>query len=323
MPETASACDAGDSACYTIVLAAFDAEATIARAIESVARQTCSAWRLVVVDDGSSDATAAVAAGYASSDARISLLRQPNAGPAAARNAGVAAADTGFVAFLDADDELRDDFIARMDAFINANRGYDIYHPDLRVVTAEGEARFSANDAETATGLSELLTECVIAVGGAVVDRALFERLGGFRSDVHCEDYEFWLRAAAAGARALYLPEPLYVYHQDLEGRRSEDPLPGLRDLVGVLTGMLERGDVPDELVPRTTSVVEERRELIATIEREREMARQAQRVKQGVERTVGPRAAGPVLWVARLGSRLMLPIRRAIATRRVDGPRR
>jgi glycosyltransferase involved in cell wall biosynthesis len=87
-----------------IVTPAWNVARWIDGTIRSVLEQTHADWRMVVVDDGSTDATAALVGRVA--DPRVTLLRQANAGVSAARNAGLAALDPGAdaVLFLDADD---------------------------------------------------------------------------------------------------------------------------------------------------------------------------------------------------------------------------
>jgi glycosyltransferase involved in cell wall biosynthesis len=85
----------------TVVTAAFNAAPFIAEAIESVLAQTYTDFEYIVVDDGSSDDTAAIVAAFAP---RVSLVRQQNAGPGAARNRGFELAQGDYVAVLDADD---------------------------------------------------------------------------------------------------------------------------------------------------------------------------------------------------------------------------
>jgi glycosyltransferase involved in cell wall biosynthesis len=85
-------------------MAARDAEATIADAVESIVGQTLREWELIVVDDGSRDRTGDVAAGLARKDDRIKTLRTSGLGPAAARNVGLEVAGGQYVAILDADD---------------------------------------------------------------------------------------------------------------------------------------------------------------------------------------------------------------------------
>src|SRR5690606_10598745 len=88
----------------SVIVPAFNAAGYIEDTCLSVLAQTYTALELIVVDDGSTDATANIVAAIAESDRRVRLLRQQNSGVANARNAGIAAASGEFVAPLDADD---------------------------------------------------------------------------------------------------------------------------------------------------------------------------------------------------------------------------
>jgi len=90
----------------SVLVAAFDAAATLGAALESVAAQEFEDWECVVVDDGSSDRTAEIAQAWASGDARFRLIPRPHQGVVAARNTGLEAARGDFVAILDADDRM-------------------------------------------------------------------------------------------------------------------------------------------------------------------------------------------------------------------------
>src|SRR5262245_62748003 len=83
---------------FSVVIAARNAERTIGAAVDSVLAQTETSLEVMVVDDGSDDRTAAIVAAHA--DPRVRVLTQPNAGPAAARNAGIRATDGDYVAVL-------------------------------------------------------------------------------------------------------------------------------------------------------------------------------------------------------------------------------
>jgi glycosyltransferase involved in cell wall biosynthesis len=102
----------------SIVLPTYNRADTIGRAVDSVLRQTCEDWELIVVDDGSSDGTAERLEGR---DPRVRLLRQANQGVYAARNAGIALGRGRFVAFLDSDDEWRPHFLELTQAFFRAS----------------------------------------------------------------------------------------------------------------------------------------------------------------------------------------------------------
>ncbi|MGB3670077.1 MAG: glycosyltransferase family 2 protein, partial [Phormidesmis sp.] len=88
----------------SVVVPAYNAEAFIAATLASVLSQTYQNLEVWVIDDGSSDRTAAIVEKLAQQNARINLLRQPNQGVAIARNAGIQSAKGEFVAPIDADD---------------------------------------------------------------------------------------------------------------------------------------------------------------------------------------------------------------------------
>ena len=97
--------------CVSVMMPAFNAERFIGRAIGSLRAQTFTDWELIVVDDGSTDATGAIA--RSAGDPRIRVIRQDNRGEAAARNVALAASTGEYVAFLDADDAFLADHLDR------------------------------------------------------------------------------------------------------------------------------------------------------------------------------------------------------------------
>ena len=97
----------------SVIIAAFDSERTLGDTLRSALAQTLREIEIIVVDDGSSDGTAAIAERFAARDARISLIRQRRKGVSAARNAGIAAAAGAWIAPLDADDVWHPEKLAR------------------------------------------------------------------------------------------------------------------------------------------------------------------------------------------------------------------
>jgi len=91
-------------ALVSVIIPAFNAAATIIETLASVAAQTHRQLEILVIDDGSTDATAALVEAFGTHEPRLTLLRQANAGVAAARNAGLAHANGAYAAWLDADD---------------------------------------------------------------------------------------------------------------------------------------------------------------------------------------------------------------------------
>jgi glycosyltransferase involved in cell wall biosynthesis len=197
-----------------VITPAWNAAAFLGDTIESVRAQTWTDWEMVIVDDGSTDATSALVESFAERDPRIHLLRQTNAGPSAARNRAMAAARGQFFAFLDSDDRWSPEFLASQLAIFER-------HPDTALVTGTGLYDGGPLDgrptrpmeAVRVLPLTELITNESAVFIMTVFRRAVFDRIGGFdEAQWTSEDYDFWLRAALAGFVFRQNPTPLGLY---------------------------------------------------------------------------------------------------------------
>ncbi len=188
-----------------IIMPAYNVADFIAAAIASVLAQTHRDWTLMVIDDGSTDASAEIAARV--TDPRLHLLRQHNAGVSAARNRGLAALAGDAVMFLDADDWLAPDALARLAATLAASPASLAAYGAHCFVTEDGRTRTANKPGPFADGdiLERLLVQNQFANGGHLLIRAgAVRRLVGFRSDLrYGEDWEFWCRLAALGRFAV------------------------------------------------------------------------------------------------------------------------
>jgi len=202
-------------AAISIVTPAWNAAAYIGETIASVRSQTFEDWEWLIVDDGSTDDTAAVVRAHAAIDPRITLLQQPNAGPSAARNRAMRHAVGRWFAFLDSDDVWQPHFL-------EAQLGVFQAHPDTDLVTATAFNRGGPFDGHPTrpfvTGQPVLTREAMILDETSVFimtvfRREVFETIGGFdESQWTSEDYDFWLRAAQAGFVFRLNPQPLGWY---------------------------------------------------------------------------------------------------------------
>jgi len=123
----------------TVIVPAFNAEATIRETLESVSAQSHAALEIFAVDDGSTDGTADAIADRVRLDPRIQLVRQANAGVAAARNVGLARATGRYAAWLDADDLWHPDKIAaQLDVFRAAAVPLGLVYTGYRLVDVDG-----------------------------------------------------------------------------------------------------------------------------------------------------------------------------------------
>ncbi|MEO6146112.1 MAG: glycosyltransferase, partial [Sulfuriferula sp.] len=201
------------SARISIVMPCYDCAAHVAASIDSVLAQTWTDWELVVVDDGSTDASAALVA--AMDDPRIRLIRQANAGVSAARNRALDESSGELVAFLDADDTWAPTFLVRMltalDAQTNAVLAYCGWQ-NIGLPGQRGEP-FIPPDYETPAKLETLLGGCRWPIHAALTRRAAIMAAGGFNPHyANAEDYALWLQVATVAPIAR-VGEVLAFYH--------------------------------------------------------------------------------------------------------------
>ena len=196
-----------------VIVPAFNVAPWIGDALASVRAQTHREWSVVLVDDGSVDATVDAAARIA--DPRIRLLRQANAGVAVARNSGFAASASDAVLFLDADDWLAPDALAGLAAALA--RAPDavgavarfafvpedaVPGPGFRLdARSPGSPRPGARRPASGDILPRLLERNLFANGGhLLIRRAALQRTGAFRPGLaYGEDWELWCRLALLG----------------------------------------------------------------------------------------------------------------------------
>lgn len=115
----------------TVVMAAYNAEAHVERAIESILAQEFEDWELICVDDGSVDHTYELVSGFATRDQRIRIFQQDNAGPAAARRIGYITGHGDYYVMLDTDDWVAPDFLSAL-LKVAEDRGADAVICDLQ-----------------------------------------------------------------------------------------------------------------------------------------------------------------------------------------------
>jgi glycosyltransferase involved in cell wall biosynthesis len=199
---------------FTIGVPAYNAADVIAETIESVLAQTMTCWELVIVDDGSADATYEVASGFADRDPRIRVLRADHGGSGAARNKAYESSAAPFLLRLDADDLLLPGCLEKLRAFIEARPGYQVYSFRAERLYEDGHTEPMLT-AERWASVSSVTLEEVIRDNPiftmAAIDREAYWKVGGTRP-VLVEDYDFWLRILLAGARHIYMPEILARY---------------------------------------------------------------------------------------------------------------
>lgn len=231
----------------SIIIPAYNAAPTLADALRSVVEQSHQAWQAVVVNDGSTDLTAALAKSFAERDARIQVVDQPNGGEAAARNSGIRHARYDWLLCLDADDWISPTHLETMTACLAADSALDAVHCAYARVAADGSQIVDAYRPPTGDLFPALARRAVFPVHACVVRRGLVEEVGMFDTSLKTSpDWDLWQRVARAGANFGAVAEVLAFYRMSPSGR-SLAALQLFKDGMQILT----RGHTEDPRVLR------------------------------------------------------------------------
>lgn len=191
------------SAFISCIVPVYNGERFLAEALESILAQTLPPREIIIVDDGSTDRTAEVAAAYGD---HVIYRRQENAGPASARNHGVGIAKGDFLSFLDADDLWHVDKLARQMQVLaqNPTAGFCVTYLQNFWTEELADERERLRDHRFAKPMPGYVCQCLLA------RRSAFDLVGLF-DDTKCqgEDTDWFLRADLAGVVKEILREPL------------------------------------------------------------------------------------------------------------------
>ncbi len=264
---------------HSVVIAAYNAAGTVGQAIRSVLAQTVDDFEIVVVDDGSTDATEELLSGLAAGDGRVRVTRQENAGPSAARNAALERARGAYLTILDSDDVLAPGYLEAVGRTLEADPGAGLVYTRAWVLDeAEGgrirretypaswQVRYRgkppADPEETLLALAaENFVGAVQTVRGSAVEKS-----GGYDESLHqAEDYDLWLRIAIAGYRFVETDEVLALV-RSRSGSLSKHTVDLNRGARVVCERLLLEYDVPDAVRAVARAQIAQRDRTIATM---------------------------------------------------------
>jgi glycosyltransferase involved in cell wall biosynthesis len=206
-----------DPELVSVIIPIFNGERFLKEAVASISRQALSPFELFIVDDGSTDGTAQVAAAL---DSSARYMLQPHRGQAAARNTGLNQAKGDIIAFLDADDTWSDDKLAlQLDQLRKS--------PEAEVVL--GKTRYAQENLnpqwkQRARAMSAPFL--ALSLGAALFRRSAFDRVGLFDEQLpYCEDIDWFLRAWETGIPITLHPEAVQFYRRHLHNITNERAL--------------------------------------------------------------------------------------------------
>jgi glycosyltransferase involved in cell wall biosynthesis len=234
----------------SVVMPVFDHARFIGRALDSLARQTQRPDELVVVDDGSTDESAAIVQAWAAAAPfRVTIVRQRNEGAHVALNRGLALARGHTIALLNSDDAYAPDRLAKLSARLDD--AHALAFSAVALVDDDDQPAAGAYAQALATRVGELRRiptplhafvrhNAAISTGNLVFRRTLLDTTGGFAPLRVCHDWDFVL-AATYATRFAIVHEPLYRYRLHDANTFASSPLRGRLESDHVLTAFFAR----------------------------------------------------------------------------------
>jgi len=272
----------------SVIIPAYNAEATIERAVASALAQDVVDIEVIVIDDGSTDRTAAVARDAGHDDPRLRIVQQTNGGVSAARNAGLDHAGAEWVAPLDADDAFVPTRIARLLEVADRTNA-DLVADNMLITAADGSSTHAFPDdrmseADPIDIISYIFSDRPRqGLNSAGFIKPLMRRAFLEEHDLRyrvafsvSEDFDLYTRCLLHGARLFYIPDALYLYtHQTSSLSHGDDKaiVAEIRRIGGLMIAearSLGRIDVVEELQRRE----EDTASWIASLDFERAVGR-------------------------------------------------
>lgn len=200
----------------TIVTPFYNREDTMHETVQSVLGQTFQDFEYIVVDDGS---PSAAAQSYLDKliHPKIKVIRRKNQGVAAARNTGVKKAKGKYIICLDSDDMLDPTYVEKSVTVLETNPNVSIVTYDMQMFGTKSEVfRHNNYDPYSLIDDNPVLT-------AAMFRKEVWQAVGGYKSGIGYEDWEFWVSAAEAGHFAIHIPEVLFYYRTAEVSRYVDD----------------------------------------------------------------------------------------------------
>jgi len=210
----------------SVIMACYNCESTLPKAIDSILAQTYSNWVMICCDDGSSDNTLQILNDYkAQYPERFVVLRnEKNSKLPYSLNHCLQYVETELVARMDADDVSTPDRLEKQLAFLKAHPEYDLVGTGVTVF--DGEKKIASIIKTPVPDRSTMLKQNAFSHATIMTYKRVYDALGGYSLDptvIRVEDVDLWCRFLAAGYKGYNLPDELYIILEDLNAakRRS------------------------------------------------------------------------------------------------------
>ena len=202
----------------TILTAAYNAERTITQAINSVLAQTYTDWKLIVVNDCSTDMTQAIVSEFAAKDPRIKLINnETNLGVSLTRKKALDAATGTWIAVLDSDDMWAPNKLEKQLAFAEKT-GADLVFTGSAFMDNDGNPIDWVQYAPETVSYRELLKQNIISNSSVLLKKELYEKFYVVNDSIY-NDFAMWLQIIKAGYKVCGLDESLLTYRVSSSSR--------------------------------------------------------------------------------------------------------
>lgn len=202
----------------SVILTCYNQEACLAETLDSVLSQTYTNWECIVMNDGSSDHSEAVARQYVSKDSRFRYIYQENQGVVTARNNAIRQSLGEYILPLDGDDLIAPDYLSLAADVLNKHQDVVLVH--CRVL------KFGAENGEMImpemSRRNLLKTGCCVST--SMYRRSGFDKVGGYKTAMNdgWEDWEFFISLMETGGKVYKLDKPLFYYRISSSSRNSK-----------------------------------------------------------------------------------------------------
>jgi len=195
-----------------VIIPVYNGEKVVGKAIESAFKQTYQDIVITVVDDGSTDNTLQVLAGFTG---KIHIISQANSGPSAARNAGIRATKSEYIAFLDADDFWLPNKLEKQMPLFKEDPDVGLVFGDISFASSKRvlkDTSFKLVPPSKGAVFHELFKDNFIPATSVVIRRCCLDEIGLFDEEIiGPEDYDLWLRISQVW-KVDYVNEPVAIY---------------------------------------------------------------------------------------------------------------
>ena len=202
-----------DTKLISVIVPIYNVESYLIRCLDSIKNQKYRNFEVILINDGSTDNSLDIAREYVKKDDRFRLINQKNAGQGAARNAGIDVANGDYLAFVDSDDWVHEDYLMRM-IFCSEANSADVVMCGVERVWETGEKRrtpISNKEEYVVTDIEQFLKTVSYVSWDKLYKRELFDEIR-YPAHMKYEDYATIPRVLAKASIIIGIPDVLYYY---------------------------------------------------------------------------------------------------------------